>query len=264
MKNQSINFKGIEVSFTDSGKGKAVVFLHGFLGDKTVWNYYVKQLSSSTTRVITIDLLGHGKTECLSYVHTMEEMAEAVHEVLKHLKLRKYFLVGHSMGGYVSLALAENYPDDVRGLCMFHSSAKADNEAKKKDRTRAIKVVKRNAKIFIDEAIPNLFNTKYKPHLRAIDKAKKTALQTSKQGVVAALEGMRIRLDREIILKFAPYPVLYVIGKEDNILPYKDLINQADLAEQSDYFLLEKVGHMGFFEAKKECFDLIKEFIISH
>lgn len=135
---------------------------------------------------------------------------------------------------------------------------------KKKDRTRAIKVVKRNAKIFIDEAIPNLFNTNYKPNLRGIEKAKKIALQTSKQGIVAALEGMRIRLDREIILKFAPYPVLYVIGKQDNILPYKDLINQADLAEQSDYFLLEKVGHMGFFEAKKECFDLIKEFIISH
>lgn len=264
MKNQTIKFKGIEVSFTDTGKGKAVVFLHGFLGDKSVWNYYVKQLASTTTRVITIDLLGHGKTQCLSYVHTMEEMAEAVYEVLKHLKLRKYFLIGHSMGGYVSLALAENYPDDVRGLCMFHSSAKADTLEKKKDRTRAIKVVKRNTKIFIDEAIPNLFNTNHKSHLRAIEKAKKTALQTSKQGVVAALEGMRIRLDREIILKFAPYPILYVIGKQDNILPYKDLIAQAKLAENANYILLDKVGHMGFFEAKKECLNLIKDFITSH
>lgn len=264
MKNQTIKFKGIEVSFTDTGKGKAIVFLHGFLGDKSVWNYYVKQLASTTTRVITIDLLGHGKTECLSYVHSMEEMAEAVHEVLKHLKLRKYFLIGHSMGGYVSLALAENYPDDVRGLCMFHSSAKADNEAKKKDRTRAIKVVKRNAKIFIDEAIPNLFNTKEKSNTRGIKKSKMIALATSTQGVVAALEGMRIRLDREIILKFAPYPVLYVIGKQDNILPYKDLIAQAKLAENANYILLDKVGHMGFFEAKKECLNLIKDFITSH
>lgn len=264
MKNQSIKFKGIKVSFTDTGKGKAVVFLHGFLGDKTVWNYYIKQLASSTTRVITIDLLGHGKTECLSYVHTMEEMAEAVYEVLKHLKLRKYFLVGHSMGGYVSLALAENYPDEIRGLCMFHSSAKADSEGKKKDRNRAIKVVKRNAKIFIDEAIPNLFNTKHKPHTNAINKAKKIALQTSQQGIVAALEGMKKRLDREIILRFAPYPVLYIIGKEDNILPYEDLISQAELAEENSYLLLDNVGHMGFFEAKRECLASLKDFLTSH
>ncbi len=260
MKNHTINFKGIDVSFTDSGKGKAIVFLHGFLGDKSVWDYYAKQLSSSTIRVITIDLLGHGKTQCLSYVHSMEEMAEAVYEVLRHLKLKKYYLVGHSMGGYVSLALAESHPDNVRGLCMFHSSAKADGEEKMKDRSRAIKVVKRNAKIFIDEAIPNLFNIKYKPNKQGIEKAKKIALSTSKQGIVAALEGMRIRLDREIILKFAPYPVLYIIGKEDNILSYEDLINQAKLSDNGKYVLLDKVGHMGFFEAKKECLSILKEF----
>lgn len=260
MKNQTINFKGINVSFTDLGKGKAVVFLHGFLGDKSVWNYYVKQLYSSVNRVVTIDLLGHGNTDCLSYVHTMEEMAEAVYEVLKYLKLRKYFLVGHSMGGYVSLALAENYPDEVRGLCMFHSSAKADIDEKKKDRSRAIRVVKRNAKIFIDEAIPNLFNTKEKPNKLGIVKAKKIALSTSKQGIIAALEGMRIRLDREIILKFAPYSVLYIIGKEDNVLNYKDLISQAKLSGNGNYVLLDKVGHMGFFEARKECLEILKEF----
>ncbi len=261
MKSQAIKFKGINVSFTDNGKGKAVVFLHGFLGDKTVWDYYTKQLASTTTRIITIDLLGHGSTQCLSYLHTMEEMAEAVFEVLKHLKLRKYYLVGHSMGGYVSMALAENYPDDIKGLCMFHSSAKADSLPKQKDRDRAIKVVKRNAKIFIDEAIPNLFNTNFKPNTLAINKSKKIALTISKQGIVAALEGMKIRLDREIILKFAPYPVLYIIGKEDNVLPYQDLIKQASLAQGGSYQLLDNVGHMGFFETKKQCLEILKKFI---
>lgn len=261
MKNQTIKFKGINVSYSDTGKGKAVVFLHGFLGNKTLWDYYTKQLASSTIRVISIDLLGHGATDCLSYVHTMEEMAEGVVEVLKHLKLRKYYLVGHSMGGYVALALVENYPDDIKGLCMFHSSAKADSLQKQKDRNRAIKVVKRNAKFFIDEAIPNLFNTKQKPNKLGVEKAKKIALTTSKQGIVAALEGMKIRLDREIILKFAPYPVLYIIGKEDNVLPYQDLIKQATLADMGTYELLNNVGHMGFFEAKKECLEILKEFI---
>ena len=172
MKNRFIKFKGINLSFTDEGKGKAVVFLHGFLETKAIWIYFSKQLSISH-RVITIDLLGHGQTDCLSYVHTMEEMAEAVQAVLIHLKLRKYFLVGHSLGGYVSIALAENNPDNIKGLVMFHSTAKEDSKQKKTDRGRAIKVVKKNAQLFIKEAIPNLFNTKYKPYKRAIKKIKK-------------------------------------------------------------------------------------------
>lgn len=261
MKNQTIKFKGINVSYTDKGKGKAVVFLHGFLGDKTVWKNFTKSFPKSLNRIITIDLLGHGKTDCLSYVHTMEEMAEAVYAVLKHLKLRKYYLIGHSMGGYVCLALAEKHPDDIRGLCMFHSTAKGDSKEKQKDRERAIKVVKRNAKIFIEEAIPNLFNTKNKPNRRCIGQAKNIALNTSKQAIIAALEGMKNRMEREIILKFAPYPVLYIIGKEDKILPYEDLIKQSKLPKDGKYVLLEKVGHMGFYEAKNETVRVLKEFI---
>ena len=260
MKQQSIKFKSINVSFTDEGKGKAVVFLHGFLGAKEIWKYFSKELSKSQ-RVITIDLLGHGKTECLSYVHTMEEMAEAVQAVLKHLKLRNYFLVGHSLGGYVSLALAENNPDSIKGMIMFHSSAKADTKQKKVDRRRAVQVVKRSAKVFVKDAIPNLFCTKYKPHKRSIFQLIQIANNTSKQGVIAALEGMRIRLDREIILKFAPYPVLYIIGEEDNVLPFEELITQAKSPNNGSHLLLNKVGHMGFVEAKITTYKVIKKFV---
>jgi len=263
MKAQTLKFKSINVSYTDTGKGKAVVFLHGFLGSKEVWAPFVKEISK-TKRVITIDLLGHGKTENLSYVHTMDEMAEAVYDVLNHLKLRKYFLVGHSLGGYVSLALAEAFPDNVRGLVMFHSSAKADTLDKQKDRDRTVRIVKRAAEIFFTEAVPNLFNVKYKPYKRAIQITKKQALQTSIQGVVAALEGMKNRVDREIVLKFAPYPVLFIVGKADNILPYQDLLIQSQLPENGSCLLLDNVGHMGFIEAKEITIKAVKQFVIEN
>jgi pimeloyl-ACP methyl ester carboxylesterase len=263
LQRQSIKFKSINVAFTDEGKGKAIVFLHGFLASKKMWEPFAKELSK-TQRVITIDLLGHGNTDCLSYVHTMEEMAEAVQEVIHYLKLRKYFLIGHSLGGYVSLAMAENNPDNIKGLVMFHSTAKADSKQKKIDRGRAIKIVKRNTKVFINEAIPNLFNTQYKPYKRGITQIKKLALATSKQGIVAALEGMKNRIDREIILKFAPYPVLFIIGEKDNILPYKDLVNQAKLPDNGNYLLLKKVGHMGFIESKQETYKTIKKFVLEN
>ena len=263
MKQKFIKFKSINVAFTDDGKGKAVVFLHGFLASKEMWKPFATELSK-TQRVITIDLLGHGNTDCLSYVHTMEEMAEAVEAVLHHLKLKKYFLVGHSLGGYVSLALAENNPDNLKGLVMFHSSAKADSKQKKTDRGRAIKIIKKNTKVFINEAVPNLFNTQYKPYKRGITQIKKLALKTSKQGIIAALEGMKDRIDREIILKFAPYPVLYIIGEKDNVLPYEDLIAQAKLPENSSFLLLKKVGHMGFIESKQETYKAIKGFVLKN
>lgn len=261
MKSLSIKFKNINVSFTDEGKGKAVVFLHGFLEDKTIWKHFSKEIASTSIRVITIDLLGHGLTNCLSYVHSMEEMAEAVEAVLKHLKIRKAYFVGHSLGGYVSLAFAEKNPDALRGLCMFHSTARADSADKQKDRDRAIKVVKKNKKLFINEAIPNLFNTQHKPFKRAIEQIKNIALATSTQGVVAALEGMKIRLDREIILKFAPYPVLYIIGKHDTILPHPQLMEQALLPKKGSYVLLEHVAHAGFAEDKQETLKAIKDFL---
>jgi len=260
VKEQSVNFKSINVSFTDKGKGKAVVFLHGFLGSKEIWKPFAQELSKRQ-RVITIDLLGHGNTDCLSYVHTMEEMAEAVEAVLNHLKLRKYYLVGHSLGGYVSLALAENNPDNIKGLIMFHSSAKADDKQKKIDRGRVVRIVKRNAEIFVNEAVPNLFNVKYKPYKRAVSQIQKIALKTSKQGIIAALEGMRFRKDREIILKFSPYPVLFIIGEEDNILPSEDLMIQAGLPEKGSYLALKNVGHMGFLEAKTVTYNAIKKFV---
>jgi pimeloyl-ACP methyl ester carboxylesterase len=263
MKQKSIIFKSINISFTDQGKGKVVVFLHGFLAAKEVWKSFATALSKSQ-RVITIDLLGHGKTECLSYVHTMEEMAEAVEAVIIHLKLRKYFLVGHSLGGYVSLAMAENNPDNLKGLVLFHSSAKADSVQRKKDRQRVANIVKKNAALFIHEAIPYLFNTKVKPYKRAIAKLNKLANATSVQGIVAALEGMKIRLDREIVLKFSPYPILFIIGKADTIFPYEDLVLQAKLTENGTYMLLDSVGHMGFEEAEEETYQAIKKFVVNN
>ena len=107
-----IQYKNITIDYTATGKGTAVVLLHGFLENQTMWQYLAPVLATKY-RVITIDLLGHGNTDCLGYVHTMEDQADMVHHVLHELKIRKSVLIGHSMGGYVALAFAELYPDNV-------------------------------------------------------------------------------------------------------------------------------------------------------
>ncbi|MGB0892059.1 MAG: alpha/beta fold hydrolase, partial [Flavobacteriaceae bacterium] len=137
-----LEYKGANIFYTDQGKGTAIVLLHGFLENSTMWNNFVANVSKNH-RVICIDLLGHGKTECLGYVHTMEDMSDAVEAVLNHLKIRRSIFIGHSMGGYVALAFAEHFPDNVKGLCLLNSTTRTDSEERKKLRSRAILAAKR-------------------------------------------------------------------------------------------------------------------------
>ena len=89
------------------------------------------------------------------------------------------------------------------------------------------------------------------------------ALKTPKQGVLAALEGMKIRSDREIILRFAPYPVLCIAGKKDSVVRWKDLKEQSQLCTNGYFYLSEKGGHMCFYEDKYPCLKVLEKFIIT-
>jgi pimeloyl-ACP methyl ester carboxylesterase len=243
-------FKNININYKVQGKGKInVVLLHGFLESLEIWKEYSAALAKSFT-VISIDLLGHGKSECIGYAHSMEEMAEAVNAVLKELDVRKAVFVGHSLGGYVTLAFAEKYPDKMKGLCMFNSTAAADSEQKKEDRLKAIDVVKYNPEIFVKVSIPNLY-VDPEQHEVYIDRSYNIAMKTPKQGIIAAITGMRNRLSREIILKFVPCKTFYVIGKRDTVIPYEVAIEQAKLNSEGEYYLSEEGGHMCFFEDPK-------------
>ncbi|GAB4255008.1 MAG: alpha/beta hydrolase [Vicingaceae bacterium] len=255
----SLCYKNTSLAYIDKGKGRVIVLLHGFLMSKEIWGNYVNELSGKN-RVIAIDLLGHGQSGCLGYVHSIEMMAEAVSFILKKLKIRKYYLVGHSMGGYVACAVAEKNPDNVCGIILVNSTSRNDSKEKIIERKRAIKVVQLNHRLFINEAIPNLFNTDYKPYKRAIKKIIKIALKTPVQGIVAALEGMKERMDREVVLKFSPYPVLFILGKKDNILDYKELIEQAKNCE-ADYEVFKRSGHMSFIENETEVLNTIRNFV---
>lgn len=247
---KSIFFKKTNISYTDSGKGTAIVLLHGFLENQTMWDAFVPEFSKKY-RIITIDLLGHGATESLGYVHTMEDNADVVHAVLAELRIRKAVFVGHSMGGYVGLAFAELYPDAVKGLVLLNSTSRADSDERKKNRDRAIVAVKQNYSNFIRMAIANLFSEDNREKLlNEIEQVKVEALKTPLQGIVASLEGMKTRMDREVLLHLTPYPKLLILGKQDPVLNYEETIEQI---EETDVQLLTfPDGHMSHIENQKE------------
>ncbi|MDR6969436.1 pimeloyl-ACP methyl ester carboxylesterase [Flavobacterium arsenatis] len=251
-----ITHKGSEICFSDSGKGSAIVLLHGFLENSKMWDDFIADFSKKY-RIITIDLLGHGNTEPLGYVHSMEDNADVVHAVLSELKIRKAVLVGHSMGGYVALAFAELYADNVKGIVLLNSTSRADSDERKTNRDRAIKAVKQNYTNFVRLSIANLFSENNRERLASeIENVKVEALKTPLQGIVASLEGMKIRKDREVILHFAPYPILLVLGQKDPVLNYEESIEQI---ENTDVKLLTfPDGHMSHIENRE---DLKKELL---
>lgn len=255
---KNILYKNTKISYTDSGEGNAIVLLHGFLENKKMWKDYVFFFSNQY-RIITIDLLGHGESDCLGYVHSMEENARAVHEVLEYLQIKKTTILGHSMGGYVGLAFAELYPESIQKLILLNSTSKEDSPEKKLNRTRAIKAVKQNYVNFVSLAIANLFSENNRTRLAdEIEKVKTQALKTPLQGIVASLEGMKIRKDRETLLRENLFPVLLILGKKDPVLNYEESITQienttAELISFDD-------GHMSHIENKEELKKVLSEF----
>lgn len=252
-------YKNTAVNFADNGKGAAVVLLHGFLENQSMWNDFIPELSKRN-RVITIDLLGHGATECLGYVHSMEDQADMVHHVLMDLNIRKAILIGHSMGGYVALAFAELFPEYMKGLVLMNSTARADSAERKANRDRAIKAVKKDYTAFVRLSIANLFSEENRSKMTdEIERVKLEALQTPLQGIIAALEGMKGRKDREVLLHQTSFPKMLILGRKDGVLQYDENVTQIEGTNVQLISLPD--GHMSHLENKSEVLTVIADFI---
>ena len=257
---KSLLFKNTKISYTDYGKGAVVVLLHGFLENKLMWEKIIPVISRNK-RVVAIDLLGHGGTECLGYIHTMELMAEAVAAVLKSLRIRKITLIGHSMGGYVSLALSEKKPEMIRGLCLLNSTANSDNQQRKKLRERANKMAQTNLSNIVTMSFINLFSEKSKEIFNSeIQLALSEALQTSLQGYSACQEGMKIRQNRLNVLKNNHFKKLFILGEKDPILPVEKGIKEAEETQAETVIL--SGGHMSHIENSDKLIRVLNTFIL--
>lgn len=254
-----ISHRNTNIYYTSKGKGKTLVLLHGFLETITMWDNFIDDLAK-THHVICIDLLGHGKTECIGYIHTMLDMADAVFAVLKAEKVSKIKCVGHSMGGYVALALAEKHPEIFTSLCLMNSSFEADNEERKMLRERANKMVKHNFENLVRMSFSNLFAPESKQALLLeFNNALELALQTPLQGYIAAQEGMRLRPNRFNVFK-------NLKAKKAIIISEKDWIINAELLKSKTQNLDVEIvefseGHMSHIENKSELSYFFSHFI---
>lgn len=247
----SVVYKNTKVAYYCYGKGaKTIVLLHGFLENSSMWKAVINEFSNQY-KMIAIDLLGHGNSECLGYVHTMEEMAETVEKVLKKEKISEAVFVGHSMGGYVTLAFAEKYPKQVGKLCLLNSTSQSDSEERKEIRNRAIQMAKTNYEALVSMSISNLFSSETSNEfIDEIAECKKEALKTPVQGYIACAEGMKQRTNREHVLKSGSIESLIITGEKDPVLEHQYILEEATRTQTPIVELSN--GHMSHIENKQE------------
>lgn len=252
-------YKNATVSYDVFGEGTTLVLLHGFLEDKNMWTSIVNYFSKKY-EVITVDLLGHGHSDCLGDIHTMEEQAHMIKSLLSYLQVKDCFLVGHSMGGYISLAFAKLFPESVRGITLMNSTAAADTEEKKKNRDRGIASVKKNHQLFIKTAIPMLFSQDNREkHHFDIQSVISTALQMNVQGITAVLEGMKQREDLSELYQNKQFPIQMIIGAYDPVLNAQIL--QQQIAGTKVKATTLSGGHMSHIESSDELIKALSTFI---
>ena len=255
-----IKFREKNLHYKIEGTGEAVVLIHGFLENLSMWDEMADELSK-TRQVIRVDLPGFGKSDCIEEIHSMELFAESTQQLLLELTIDKFTLIGHSMGGYAALALSEICPDKIEHICLLHSTANADSEQKKKDRTRAIKTVNEKQNIYLKTAIPFLFPEQFQePCSGDIQKMIEEAKNLHPNGIIAALKGMQQRKDCNNLLKSLSCKKTYIAGTFDPLLNVAALRQEAS-NNGANFIEIENAGHMSHWENPKRAMQEIQKLL---
>jgi pimeloyl-ACP methyl ester carboxylesterase len=262
---KTFTYQNASISYSIEGKGKPVVLLHGFGEDSRIWDQQVAFLKEHCLLIVP-DLPGSGRSDLLklkvepdpasSIQHpvSIDDYADCIHSLLLHEGVSSCIMLGHSMGGYITLAFAEKYQSLLQGFGLVHSTAYADSEEKKQNREKGIALMEQyGAHSFLKTTTPNLFSKKFKEiHPEKVNELIESGKQFSKEALQQYYRAMMLRPDRIKALLSNRLPVLFVIGTEDVAAPLEDVIKQVSLPDISYIYVLQDTGHMGMWEAPEK------------
>jgi pimeloyl-ACP methyl ester carboxylesterase len=251
-----------DIHFFEKGTGQPLVLIHGFCETARMWTDFADRLSDEF-RVICPDLPGIGDSPISGDQISLEEVAVILEEWMETNNIQNPIVIGHSLGGYVTLALLELMGSRLKAVGLFHSSAFADAADKKDTRNRAIVFLKKNGvDKFVTSFVPPLFPEDRREELgQEIDQAIEDAKRSTLDGLVAFTGAMRDRKDRLEVLKNYSGPKLLIAGTEDGAVKLE--ASRAQKHAFSHYYELEGVGHMGMIEQKEETLRIVREFALS-
>ena len=260
MQEKYISYDDRRIFYRITGSGKPVVLLHGFGEDGNIWNAQVDYLNKHY-RLIVPDLPGSGRSDFINDPATrLETYAIIVKQILRSENIQKPVMIGHSMGGYITLAFAEMYPEELLALGLFHSSAYKDDEAKIDVRKKAISFIKANgSEAFLKTSIPNLFFDQ--ENKEPVDSLISNGKNFIPEAMVQYYEAMIARPDRTMILRNFKSPVLFIMGAYDKAVPFTHGLEQSHMPGIADIHVLRNSAHMGMLEETTKSNSIIASFL---
>ncbi len=263
MGSKYITYQSSQIFYRTVGKGSPLILIHGFAEDGDIWKNQIEFLKDHHQLIIP-DLPGSGRSELIEDM-SIEGMAEGIKEIL-NFELQKFPLqgfpekgtnevqgvciAGHSMGGYIALALAEKYPELLSSIALVHSSAFADSEEKKANRLKSIEFVKKNGAFeFLKAVIIDLFTEKWADaNAEMVELQIEKSKDFSDQAIIQYYQAMINRPDRTSVLKNFLNPIMFIIGEHDKAVPFEQSMQQCYLPSESNIHILRNSAHMGMLE----------------
>jgi pimeloyl-ACP methyl ester carboxylesterase len=258
-----------QLAYFDEGGNESmqptVLLIHGFGEDHCIWEKQIEFLSQHY-RVIAPNLPGvHCKPLTIHHSHapSLQNYVEVLHELMHHLHIEKYYIIGHSMGGYIGLAYADYYINHVIGLVLLHSTTYEDSVAKKESRLKVAEFIHEHGTLqFLETATQNLFsNTFKKSHPNKIQDVIDSVSDISPEAMIQFVMAMRNRKAYTHLLTNNRIPIWMIVGEDDIAVPIEDSLKQLQLLPQNRVMLLKQVGHMGMLEATEQVNNALLGFI---
>jgi pimeloyl-ACP methyl ester carboxylesterase len=261
MQQKEVLYQHKKVVYRVAGTGQPVVLLHGFGEDGTIWQQQITFLQNYFQMIVP-DLPGSGLSDMIDDM-SMEGLATCIDYVVQQEGIENFVLIGHSMGGYVTLAYVEQYVEKLKGFGLFHSTAFADSEEKKATRQKGIRFIQEHGPYeFLKTSTPNLYSPATKQKAPAlIEKHLQSVKDFSAPALIAYYQAMIARPDRTHLLKQTTLPVLFILGKWDAAVPLEDGLKQCHMPQLSYIHVLSQSGHMGMVEEVEKSYGILKEYL---
>ena len=259
-----VHVNGIDLAYSDEGRGSPVVFLHAFPLNRTTWEPQVAGLADRY-RVITIDLRGHGESDAPMWRYTLDQFAEDVKGLMDHLALPRATFVGLSMGGYILFALYRKYPTLIRALVLADTRATADVPDAKAARFSMAQVAyRRGASAIADLMMPKLLSPASLTHRKDLqDQVRSIITGNQVSGIIGDLMAMEERPDSTPLLPTVTMPTLVIVGEDDAASPPDEVKEMSRHVPEATFVVIPGAGHLSNMENPESFTAAIRTFLDS-
>ena len=243
------------MAVTVHGDGPALLLVHGFPFDRTMWRHQVAGLAG--WRVIAPDLRGAGTSPAPESGYSMSQYADDLVALLDGLGVDQAVVGGLSMGGYVLFELLRRHPARVRAAIFCNTKAEADSLEAKHGRDELAAVARREGpRAVADRLLPRLIvRPEVAPEVRGMIE------RTPVPGIVGALLAMRDRADSTPLLPALRLPVLVVAGAEDKITPSAGMRAMARAIAGAQFVEIPAAAHLTPLEQPLETNRVLADFL---